>query len=278
VMTGARVAVGFGDGGGKGNGVSSPRVICQCQRSSEIQRSVMAAKSPRKISSAMRRSVVSLATKLFLQPGSDRENDAEQTEQRHQTGRHDLAGAKKFWKELRRQKQRNDQTKNETGHAILRENERRHQEQQARDRPRNNGRDATGFEIADNTARDRKRTKDKKINPGRAEHFHARLVAQQRQSVQLTRRETRLGLFLERTCHLLDSNRRSLERDNPFLELVTGLLERANRLIERGSQLLERDNPFLERNSKFLEGDSRFVDRTAVSLSIPISCARAPFY
>src|SRR5438105_14863221 len=73
-------------GVGEGASISSACVIVQRQRSSEIHRSVIATKSAKKMRRTIRRSVPSptFCTRLFPQPGCDRNNNPEGAQDRHQ--------------------------------------------------------------------------------------------------------------------------------------------------------------------------------------------------
>src|SRR5882757_2622276 len=93
---GGRVALAEGAavGVGEGASISSARVIVQRQRSNEIQRSVIATKSEQKMRRTIRRSVPSpsFRTRLFPQPGCNRDNNAASAQARHQSG-DDRSGA-----------------------------------------------------------------------------------------------------------------------------------------------------------------------------------------
>ncbi len=106
---GGRVALAEGAavGVGEGTSISSARVIVQRQRSNEIQRSVIATKSAKKMRRTIRRSVPSpnFRTRLFPQPGRDRDNDPDSAQDRHQPRRHHFEGAEKFRNKLPRQQQ-----------------------------------------------------------------------------------------------------------------------------------------------------------------------------
>src|SRR5881398_4202061 len=95
---GGRVALAEGAavGVGEGTSISSARVIVQRQRSNEIQRSVIATKSAKKMRRTIRRSVPSpsFRTRLFPQPHRDRDNDPEGAQDRHQPCWHHFEGAK----------------------------------------------------------------------------------------------------------------------------------------------------------------------------------------
>src|SRR5207244_425579 len=94
---GGRVALAEGAAVGMGEGasISSVRVIIQRQRSNEIQRSVTATKRAKKMRSAIRPNVPSpsFRTRLFPQPGRDRDNNPERAQDRHQPRRHHFEGA-----------------------------------------------------------------------------------------------------------------------------------------------------------------------------------------
>src|SRR4030081_201888 len=101
---GGRVALAEGAAVGVGEGsISSVRVIVQRQRSNEIQRSVIATKSAKKMRRTIRRSGPSpnFRTRLFPQPGRDRDNNPDSAQDRHQPRWHHFEGAEKFWNELR---------------------------------------------------------------------------------------------------------------------------------------------------------------------------------
>src|SRR2546426_690514 len=105
---GRRVALAEGAAVGVGEGsISSVRVIIQRQRSNEIQRSVIATKSAKKMRRTIRRSVPSpsFRTRLFPQPGCDRNNNPDSAQDRHQSRRHHFEGAEKFRNKLSRQQQ-----------------------------------------------------------------------------------------------------------------------------------------------------------------------------
>ena len=75
-----RIAQAEGDpGGGVGVSTGSGRIASRCQRSSEIQRSVIAPNNAKKMTSTMRRSVFrrSFCTELFPQPGYNCSKDAQ---------------------------------------------------------------------------------------------------------------------------------------------------------------------------------------------------------
>src|SRR6476469_4223625 len=95
--TGGRVAVADGAAVGVGE-ASSVRVIVQRQRSSEIQRNVTAANNAKNMRRTIRRRVPSpnFRTRLFPQPGRDRDNNPDSAQDRHQPRRHHFEGAKKF--------------------------------------------------------------------------------------------------------------------------------------------------------------------------------------
>src|SRR5207237_8435310 len=80
--TGDRLAVGDGAAVGVGE-ASSTRVIVQRQRSSEIQRNVIAANKAKKMRSTIRRRVPSpnFRTRLFPQPSRDHDNNSEHTQE-----------------------------------------------------------------------------------------------------------------------------------------------------------------------------------------------------
>src|SRR5437868_1186803 len=72
LIGGGRLDAGEGDAGvGIGISTGSARIASRCQRSSEIQRIVMAPNNAKKMTSTMRHSVFrrSFCTELFPQPG-----------------------------------------------------------------------------------------------------------------------------------------------------------------------------------------------------------------
>src|SRR5437870_11357779 len=75
-------ADGAAVGEGEAVSISSACVIVQRQRSSEIQRNVIATKSAKKMRRTIRRSVPSpsFRTRLFPQPGRDCDNDPERAQ------------------------------------------------------------------------------------------------------------------------------------------------------------------------------------------------------
>src|SRR5438128_1392411 len=99
VSVGGRVVLADGAtvGVGEGVSISSARVIVQRHRSSEIQRKVIAKKSAKKMRRTIRRSVPSpsFRTRLFPQPGRDRDNNADSAQDRHQPRWHHFEGAEK---------------------------------------------------------------------------------------------------------------------------------------------------------------------------------------
>src|SRR5437667_8187154 len=96
------LADGAAVGVSEGTSISSARVIVQRQRSNEIQRSVIATKSAKKMRRTIRRSVPSpnFRTPLFPQRGRDRNNDPDSAQDRHQPRRHHVQGADKFRNKL----------------------------------------------------------------------------------------------------------------------------------------------------------------------------------
>src|SRR5438067_6364224 len=99
--TGDRLAVADGAAVGVGED-SSARVIVQRQRSSEIQRNVTAANNAKKMRRTIRRRVPSpnFRTRLFPQPGRDRDNNSNYTQHRHQPCGHYSVSAEKLRNEL----------------------------------------------------------------------------------------------------------------------------------------------------------------------------------
>src|SRR5437660_4078018 len=96
---GGRVALAEGAavGVGEGASISSVRVIVQRQRSNEIQRSVIATKSAKKMRRTIRRNVPSpsFRTRLFPQPGREHDNNPEGAQDRHQPRWHHFESAEK---------------------------------------------------------------------------------------------------------------------------------------------------------------------------------------
>src|SRR4030095_8569623 len=96
---GGRVALAEGAavGVGKGPSISSACVIVQRHRSNEIQRSVIATKSAKKMRRTMRRNVASpsFRTLLLPQPGCDSNNNPDSAQDRHQPRPHHFAGLQK---------------------------------------------------------------------------------------------------------------------------------------------------------------------------------------
>src|SRR5436309_13316850 len=79
------LAEGAAVGVGEGASISSARVIVQRQRSNEIQRSVIATKSAKKMRRTIRRGVQSpsLRKRLLPPPGRKRYDDAHSAQDRH---------------------------------------------------------------------------------------------------------------------------------------------------------------------------------------------------
>src|SRR4029077_1222946 len=106
---GGRVALADGAavGVGEGASISSARVNVQRQRSNEIQRSVIATKRAKKRRRTIRRSVPSpnFRTRLFPQPGCDRDNNPDSAQDRHQHRRHTFERVIKFRNKLPCQQQ-----------------------------------------------------------------------------------------------------------------------------------------------------------------------------
>src|SRR5436305_4457063 len=120
---GGRVALAEGAAVGVGEGsISSACVIVQRQRSNEIQRSVIATKSAKKMRRTIRRSVPSpsFRTRLFPQPGCDRDNNADSAQGRHQSSRHHFEGAEKFRNKLPSQKQGNNERQDQSRGLMFR--------------------------------------------------------------------------------------------------------------------------------------------------------------
>src|SRR5205085_3690046 len=103
VATAEAAAVGVGEA----VSISSACVIVQRQRSSEIHRNVIATKSAKKMKRTIRRSVPSpsFRTRLFPQPGCNRDNNPDSAQDRHQPRWHHFESAEKFRDKLRSQQQ-----------------------------------------------------------------------------------------------------------------------------------------------------------------------------
>src|SRR6059058_2534292 len=115
-------ADGTAVGEGEAVSISSACVIVQRQRSNEIQRSVIATKSAKKMRRTIRRSVPSpsFRTRLFPQPGCDRDNNADSAQGRHQSSRHHFEGAEKFRNKLPSQKQGNNERQDQSRGLMFR--------------------------------------------------------------------------------------------------------------------------------------------------------------
>src|SRR2546423_682317 len=115
-ITGGRDGVGTSSGLAVGAGLGSSdganRNRLKRKRSSEIHRSTIVPKRARKRSSTSQRNVLrrNLRTqsRLFAHPGDDPEEDRDDTQQRHDSVRHQFAGAEKRGHKASREQERND--------------------------------------------------------------------------------------------------------------------------------------------------------------------------
>src|SRR6266571_7947534 len=114
--------VGAGSGVGE---AGTSRGAKYCNRSCEIQRykitaKIAAAKTTTSLRNVPRRS---LATDLLFQPGDNRHDQADHTQDRHHAGGHHFTSADEFGNELRREKKRNNECGGDSGGPMFRQQE-----------------------------------------------------------------------------------------------------------------------------------------------------------